>query len=83
MKGLNARDMLILTKGFLNALNDVANGDEHRCVESSQIFEFTGLKAFGSVVVPNVIQELVRQGRLELQERGKIGLTGPLRAMLN
>jgi hypothetical protein len=62
MKGLNARDMLILTKGFLNALNDVANGDEHRCVESSQIFEFTGLKAFGSVVVPNVIQELVRQG---------------------
>lgn len=62
MRELNDRDMRILTKGILDTLNGMVNGDERRCAESSQIFELTGLKAYESIVIPHVIQELVHQG---------------------
>ena len=76
MKELNERDMRILTKGFLNALNDVVNGDENRCIDSVQAFNMADLGAFGSVVVPHIVQELIHQGLAkECETRGQVRIT--------
>jgi hypothetical protein len=76
MRELKERDMRILTKGFLNALNDAVNGDESRCIDSVQVFNMADLGAFGSVVVPHVVQELIHQGLVnECETRGQVRIT--------
>jgi hypothetical protein len=76
MRELNERDMRTLTKGFLNALNDAVNRDESTCIDSVQVFNMADLGAFGSVVVPHVVQELIHQGLVnECETRGQIRIT--------
>jgi predicted transcriptional regulator len=68
--------MKILTKGFLEALNEHVNGDETKCIDETKIFEETRLMAFGSVVIPAVVQELVDQGLIrQCVTRGGVKIT--------
>lgn len=80
MKELNQRDIRLLTRTFLDKLNDEVNGNEDKCVESTKIFESTGLKAFSQSVIPFIIQELVSQdlikkcnieGEVKITRKGK------------
>lgn len=66
MKELNQRDMRILTRSFLQKLNERVNGNEYQCVEDMQIFEDTELHAFDKSVVPSIVQELSNQGLIGL-----------------
>jgi predicted transcriptional regulator len=76
MKGLDRRDIKILTRSFLERLNDEVNGDESRCVAATEIFRTIRLKAFGEVVIPAVVQELVYQGFIkECENKDQVRIT--------
>jgi predicted transcriptional regulator len=86
MRELNERDLRILKKGFLESLNNAANGDEDKCFEKSQIFENSGLKAFSPLVIPPVVQELEHEGLIEeceSKDEVKITLKGKQRLTRN
>jgi hypothetical protein len=59
----------------LKALNEHV-GDETKCVDETKIFEETGLMAFGSVVIPTMVQELVHQGLItQCETKSEIKIT--------
>lgn len=76
MKGLNERDLRILKRGFLDALNNAADEDEEKCFDKNKIFEDTGLGAFMPTVIPSIVQELQGEGLIkECENEQEIKIT--------
>ena len=70
LKELNQQDMRILSRSFLQKLNECVNENEDECVESLQVFEDTELHGFYVSVVPYIVQELSHQGLIGLCGHG-------------
>ena len=76
MKGLNERDLRILKKGFLDALNNAADEDEEKCIHKNKIFEETGLGGYMPTVIPSIVQELQGEGLIkECENKEEIKIT--------
>ena len=84
MRELNERDMKILTKKFLETLNERVNEDEDTCVGSTEIFEATGLRGYEPIVLPALVQELRHQGLInDCEIRGQVRITRKGKNRLN
>ncbi len=76
MRELDENDMKRLSNGFLKSLNEYVNGDEAKCVGSTEIFNAMGLTAFSPDVIPTIVQELVSQGLVrECEINGQFRIT--------
>src|SRR5437879_6238015 len=76
--------MKILTRKFLETLNERVNEDEDRCVESAEIFEATGLRAYDPIAIPAVVQELRHQGLIrECDVKSQVRITRKGKNRLN
>lgn len=62
MNGLGRDDIRRLTRAYLYQLNEEVDGDESKCMDINVIFEKMPLKAFGRIVIPTIIQELLHLG---------------------
>ncbi|MDQ6862962.1 MAG: hypothetical protein M3044_03985 [Thermoproteota archaeon] len=71
MKALDEWGMKILTKSFLETLNEQVNGDKDKCVESSEIFKDTELMGYESIIIPAVAQELACRNDNDIMCRHK------------
>lgn len=62
MGGLSRDDIYRLTRAYLQQLDEEADGDELKCMDIGVIFDKMPLKAFGRIVIPTVVQELLHLG---------------------
>jgi hypothetical protein len=65
MSGLTLRDMSILKKAFLEALNEEVQGNEEKCIERRRIFKATRKDAYSEEVIPLVVQDLITDEYIE------------------
>ena len=80
---LNHRDLRVLKKGFLTALNDLSSGLQDKCFTKREVYDKTGLFGYLPPVIPYVIQELENEGLVEeCEDRNQIRITAQGRRSL-
>ena len=76
MRELDEYDMKRLRKGFLKSLDEIVNGNESICIGSTEIFDAIGSTAYGSEVIPTIVQDLGHDGLIrECETKGQFRIT--------
>ena len=76
MRELDEDDMKRLSNGFLKSLNEYVNGDESKCIGSTEIFNAIGFTAYSPDVIPTIVQELIYQGLIrDCETEGQVRIT--------